>query len=85
MNLLAPLVIGLGVGPCDIQGSMTACDDGGVVAHAFAEYTLYEKNGFSAGLEYHHFSFPEKEDLCQCGGTGAFDYGGIYIKYDFGK
>lgn len=83
MTLLAPLVIGLGFGPCDIQGELAACDSGGLVAHAFATYDIYRNRGWTVGLEYHHFSKPEKSDLYYGGGTGAFDYGGIYIKYSF--
>jgi len=78
------LEIGIGVGPCDIQGSMPACDDGGLVVHAYAKHALaYIGKGGSLGLEYHHFSKPEKSDLDYGGGSGAFDYGGIYFNWRF--
>ncbi len=76
------LELGLGAGPCDIQGVMPACDDGGWVAHVYAKHDFYEwQNGIAIGAEYHHFSAPESTDLDYSGGSGAFDYGGIYVRW----
>jgi len=80
-ELALALDIGLGFGPCDIQGNLPACDDGGVVAHVYVMGDIWRSKTMSIGLEYHHFSKPEKSDLDYGGGTGAFDYGGIYFRW----
>ena len=79
------LELGVGVGVCDIQGMLNACDDGGWLMHLYIKqdfYTLDAGYGLiTFGVEGHHYSAPEKSDLNYGGGSGAFDYMGGYIRW----
>jgi len=83
-ELVLSTTIGLGAGPCDIQGSFAACDNGGWVSHVYAKTDVWRVSDLVIGIEYRHFSRPEKADLdSSLTGTGAYDYGGVYIEYQF--
>ena len=81
LGALLAIELGIGIGLCDIQGEFPACDNGGWVAHVYGKADVWQRGNWSAGLEYNHYSYPEKSDLDYSGGSGAFDYGGVYIRW----
>lgn len=83
LELILATEIGIGAGPCDIQGELAACDSGSWATHVYIKSDIWRYKDFAIGAEYHHFSRPEVSDLTYGGGTGAFDYGGVYIRYRF--